>query len=131
MQTGSVDRFVIIAGFAPGLISTALLTVNNIRDIETDRAAGKKTLPVRFGKGFGIAEYIVCIVLACLIPVHLAIDSRFGWSMLLPSATLLFAIGPCRKLLSDPSPEDMNSLLAATGQLLLIYAILFLIGIVL
>jgi 1,4-dihydroxy-2-naphthoate octaprenyltransferase len=122
---------VIIAGFAPGLISMAILTVNNIRDIETDKVAGKKSLPVRFGRKFGIAEYFVCIALACLIPVYLAVESRFGWSMLLPSATLLFAIGPCRKLLSDPSAEQMNSLLAATGRLLLIYTILFSIGIIL
>ena len=131
LQTDTIDKFVIIAGFAPGLISTAILTVNNIRDIDTDRIAGKKSLPVRFGKTFGSAEYIACIIVACLIPVYLWLVGRAGCYILLALLTLLFAVGPCKTILSNPSPEKLNSLLAVTGRLLLIFAILFSIGVLL
>lgn len=130
LQTGVSHNFVIISGFAPGLISTAILTINNIRDIDTDRAAGKKTLPVRFGKTFGIIEYISCMVGAGLISLFLFVVTGFLFC-LLPVFAMLFAIIPCKKLLSDPSADEMNSLLAATGRVLMIYAILFSIGVLL
>ncbi|KAA3662501.1 MAG: 1,4-dihydroxy-2-naphthoate polyprenyltransferase, partial [Calditrichaeota bacterium] len=67
VQALSIAPHVIIAGFAPGLISMAILVVNNLRDIETDSKAGKKTLAVRFGRKFTQAEYILCLVVACFI----------------------------------------------------------------
>lgn len=131
LQTGMIDEFVIIAGFAPGFISTAILTVNNIRDIDTDRSAGKRSLPVRFGKTFGIVEYITCIVLACLIPVYLWLAGGCSYYILLALLTFLFAITPFKTILSNPSAEKLNTLLAVTGGLLLIFTILFSIGLIL
>jgi len=47
-----------VSGLGPGLISVALLTVNNLRDIDEDRVAGKMTLPARFGRRFARLEYL-------------------------------------------------------------------------
>jgi len=67
----------------PGLLSCAILTANNLRDVETDRAAGKNTLVVRFGTTFGQWEYAICIVTASLIPV---IYGHYWTLLLLPFA---------------------------------------------
>ncbi|MEL7267761.1 MAG: 1,4-dihydroxy-2-naphthoate octaprenyltransferase, partial [Planctomycetota bacterium] len=53
---------VAIAGLAPGLIATGLLVVNNLRDIDEDRAASKRTLAVRYGATFSRVQYTVCIL---------------------------------------------------------------------
>lgn len=58
--TWSADA--LIAGAAVGFFSTAILVVNNLRDHVGDAASGKKTLVVRFGLGFGRAEYVVCLL---------------------------------------------------------------------
>ena len=55
-------------GVAPGLLSSAILVVNNLRDVDTDRVSGKNTLAVRFGKTFARCEYTLFVLLACAIP---------------------------------------------------------------
>ena len=71
LQTGKLSSVAIIAGCAPGLFSTAMLALNNIRDIEEDKVANKKTLPVRLGATFGKWEAILCLILPCVIPIVL------------------------------------------------------------
>ena len=127
LQAGSINHLVIVAGLAPGLISTAILTVNNIRDIDTDRAADKKSLPVRFGRGFGVCEYGFCLVAACLLPVYLCVATGRYWAMA-SVLTIFYAAVLVRILRSNPSADKMNELLALTGQLLLMFTTLFSIG---
>jgi 1,4-dihydroxy-2-naphthoate octaprenyltransferase len=128
LQTSTINANVIVAGLAPGLISTAILAVNNFRDIETDRIAGKKTLAVRFGYRFGVVEYITCIVLACLIPIYLSIATRSHYFCNLSLLILLLTVPPIKTICSKPSPQVLNNVLAQTGKLLLIYSILFSAG---
>ena len=71
VQALEITPIVLIAGLSPGLLSMALLTVNNLRDIHTDRKAGKKTMAVRFGEFFTRMEYLVSVSIACLIPAIL------------------------------------------------------------
>jgi len=73
LQRSDITTQVLIAGLAPGLLAAAILAVNNLRDISTDKTAGKKTLIVRFGYNFGVAEYIFCVITACLIPTSLCL----------------------------------------------------------
>ena len=117
-----------IAGLCPGLISTALLTINNIRDYATDKIAGKKTLVVRSGICFGIVEYDVCIITACLIPVFLSFYTRSHYYSNLALITLLFAFVPMKTLLQEPDADALDGLLARTGQLVLIHSVLFSVG---
>lgn len=63
LQTGIWTAQAFWAGGACGLISMCVLITNNLRDIESDRAAGKKTFPVRFGKKAGEKGYLVVILL--------------------------------------------------------------------
>ena len=128
LQCGQIKPDVLIAGLAPGLLSVAILAVNNFRDIDADRAAGKKTLAVRFGFRFGVAEYITCVVIACLVPIYIALTRRANYGACLALVTLAAAIFPIRTVLSRPAPAVLNEVLAQTGKLLLLYSVLFSVG---
>lgn len=88
VQALQVDWLVIIAGFAPGLLAVGLLVVNNLRDINEDRSANKRTLAVRFGAGFSRVQYALCILLAALVPVALW-ASGMSAKLLLASAVVV------------------------------------------
>jgi 1,4-dihydroxy-2-naphthoate octaprenyltransferase len=116
-----------LAGIAPGLMSVAILLVNNIRDIEEDRIAGKKTLIVRLGRTFGIRAYIACLILsACVAPMIVIV---FGAPFMTMAASLVFvgAIPAVQILLatSVEKADDLNPVLASTARLLFFYSILY------
>ena len=68
MQAGSVSGTAAAASVAPGLLITAILVVNNLRDIETDARAGKRTLAVRLGVRGSLAEYLLLLGAALPAP---------------------------------------------------------------
>ena len=68
----------ILAGVGLGAFSTAMLVVNNLRDRETDGAAGKRTLAVRFGDRFTVVQYFACLTGAAAVPV--LGFALMGWS---------------------------------------------------
>jgi 1,4-dihydroxy-2-naphthoate polyprenyltransferase len=65
------------AAVAVGATGTMILVVNNLRDMETDARAGKHTLVVRLGRGFGRAEYVALLLLALAMPVAMVV---LGWA---------------------------------------------------
>jgi len=119
---------VMVAGLAPGLISVGLLTVNNLRDVDEDRIAGKRTLAVRFGSRFSRIEYVVCIAVAALIPVILVIWQARGAVSLLAVLTLIPAQSTIRRVWSESGGAGLNPALGQTARLLMIYSLLFSIG---
>ena len=128
LQTHTINPYVLLAGIAPGLFSIAILTVNNFRDIETDKAANKKTLAVRFGPKFAIAEYITAIIAACLIPAIICINLKSNYWSMISVLTLLIAVAPIKTILSKPDASTLNQMLARTGFLLLFYSFFFSVG---
>jgi len=131
VQALSLPVEVLVAGAGPGLLSIAILLVNNVRDVAEDRAAGKRTLVVRFGRRFGIAAYGACVIGALVLSAVLAVGP-FGaelhpWAAA-PLALLPLAIRPIRTMATTTDPERLNPLLGATGRILLLWAILFAIG---
>lgn len=117
-----------LAGLAPGFMSVAILTVNNLRDIEQDRRAGKRTLAVRFGRNFARAEYVCALVAACVVvPFGLACHSG-RWGGLAAILVLPAAVPVVRHVLTTADGPLLNEALARTGQLLLLFAILFSVG---
>jgi len=128
VQALTVDAPVLVAGLAPGLLSMAILLVNNIRDVEEDRQAGKRTLIVRLGKAFGVGLYVFCTVAAVLIPAGLyAATKAHPWAMTVVLAGLL-AAPIVRRLRTEPDPAKLNPLLGATGRMLLVYSLVFSVG---
>ncbi|MFC1563758.1 1,4-dihydroxy-2-naphthoate polyprenyltransferase [candidate division KSB1 bacterium] len=125
VQTLDMTYPVLIMGFAPGLISNAILTVNNLRDIDTDKKTGKRTLAVRFGAGFAKVEYAVSMLIAFLIPVILYVVFRENLFTILASAVLIPVIPVIKKVFIEKEGEKLNHVLAQTGKILLIYSIIF------
>lgn len=128
VQALQVTPLVLLAGLGPGLLATAVLLVNNVRDVEGDRRAGKRTLVVRMGRPFGVALYGACLAGAALVPVALyALTGRH------PAVLLAALVGPAgaglvRTLHASRDGARLNQLLARTGQLLMLYAALFTLG---
>lgn len=128
VQTLSINSMVLLAGLGPGLLSTTLLCVNNLRDLENDRKAGKKTLPVRFGRRFGQLEYLGTLFLAAVVPVVLIIQTHSHYLALAASASVALASRDIRIILKEKPGRIYNGVLANTGKLIIFYCLLFSIG---
>jgi 1,4-dihydroxy-2-naphthoate octaprenyltransferase len=128
VQALEINKLVLLAGLSPGLFSTAILTVNNLRDIYTDKKAGKKTLAVRFGEDFARLEYLFSVLIACLIPLILFFITGSHLYALAASLVFLAAIPPIRTIYEQKPGKIFNQVLATTGRLLLLYSLLFSIG---
>jgi 1,4-dihydroxy-2-naphthoate octaprenyltransferase len=129
LQTHSTNPIVIIAGLAPGLISTAILTVNNLRDHRTDKTAGKKTLVVRMGRQFGVFEYIACVITASLVPVVLCWITKGHYGCLVSVFALYTARKSIYAVYSKGDDAAMcNQVLEDTGKFLVLFSILFSVG---
>lgn len=129
VQAQTVSPAVLWASVAPGLLSMAILTVNNLRDRTTDAASHKRTLAVRFGPTFARAEYLFCWIGAALMPwlIYFLTDHQAPFS-LLASAVILMAIPAMKKVLALDSTPALNPILGQTNKLLLIYSLVFSVG---
>ena len=124
VQAQSFDWSIVIAGVAPGLISVALLVVNNLRDIDEDRIAKKRTLAVRFGATFVRWEYTLCVSLAAATPFLLWFRSKYPATILIAVAVAVPGLVLTRRVWRTEG-SALNPLLGATAGLLLIYTLLF------
>jgi len=128
-QALSLPTSVIVAGLAPGLISTGLLAINNLRDADQDRAANKRTLAVRFGRMACRVEYLAVVIGAALIPFILWRGFGFGPKVLVASLVLPLAIPVFRVVLKADSGRELNPMLGKTAGLLVAYTVLFCVGV--
>ena len=122
----SFDAF--FAGCSIGFLSTAILVVNNLRDIETDTKSGKKTLAVRIGSLATKIEWTTLLFAAFLLPVFMFVFTKANSGVMLSSLTLFPAYSVLRTVLFEQDKRKLNQALANTGMLLTIYGILFSIG---
>lgn len=113
-----------------GLLTTAILVVNNERDRESDAAAGKRTLAVRLGPRGSRIEYVLLVVLSFAVPVALVAAGGGGPPLLLPLLAAPLAASRVRRFLTT-SGAALNPSLAATAQLLLVFSVLLAAGIAL
>jgi len=123
-----INWAVIVAGLAPGFLSMAILAVNNLRDIDTDRRAGKLTLAVRFGRSFAMSEYLFCIIAATLIPFAVFLITRDHQGIAIASLIGFCAIPCVKAAFTHLDGAGLNRVLGDTGRLLLIYSVLFSLG---
>jgi len=129
LHTGAWDGSAGMAGLQIGFLAAAILAVNNLRDVKTDRKTGKKTLPVRFGIGFGRLE----IAAMCLLPFGLNgwWFSRSSAAALLPLLALPLAIMVVRGVYLQPPGPIYNRLLARAAALELAFGALLTVGMLL
>jgi 1,4-dihydroxy-2-naphthoate octaprenyltransferase len=105
--------------------------VNNLRDISTDRKAGRRTLPVVFGYKGGEWEYLGMMCVAYLTPIIIWISGLSNFWILLPLLTLWIAGQKVLQIHKIPQGPAFNSLLADTALLGLIYSVFLALGIIL
>ena len=114
-----------------GLLASAILVVNNVRDLETDRRAGKRTLAVRLGRERtrGLFAGMVYLAFVCTIPLAFLGSDLNAW-VLLPWLVLVPLAAPLvRTVRNHADGPTLNGALAATGQLQLAFCVLLSIGI--
>jgi 1,4-dihydroxy-2-naphthoate octaprenyltransferase len=114
-----------------GLIAAGILVVNNARDIDTDRRAGKRTLAVRLGRARTRVMFATIIYLAyVLVPVTWAFGPLKPW-VLLPWLTLPLAAQVVRAVRNRTDGPSLNQALAQTGMLQLAFCVLLSAGLLL
>ncbi len=127
VQALTVPPEVLVAGLAPGLLSTAILVVNNLRDIASDSQVGKNTLAVRFGPGFARAEFLLTLVGGALIPAVLLAMTGEHAAALIACGVILPGVPVIRSMFTQ-SGAALDPNLGRTGKLLVLYSVLFSIG---
>ena len=108
----------------PGLIITAILVVNNLRDLESDRKAGKRTLAVMWGERASKTQFLICMVIAYLVVPVAALLDVVPWSTLFTWLSLPLAFKAARIVFTQEG-RPLNAALAGTGQVALLFSILF------
>ncbi len=126
VQLGHVPALAWWLSVPVGAVATAVLVVNNLRDRDTDTRAGKRTLAVRFGRGFALAEYALLLLVAHAVPLGLALTGH-PWCAL-GLITLPWAVALTRRLARAVPGPAMNRLLGTTAQLLLVQSLALAIG---
>ncbi|MGB7873272.1 MAG: 1,4-dihydroxy-2-naphthoate polyprenyltransferase [Anaerolineales bacterium] len=130
VQAGSVSAQAWWMSLPIGWLIVNILVVNNLRDLNADRAAGKHTLAVRFGERGTRIQYILLLVASYLLLPALALFGILPWSSLL--AWLSFPLGwRTWRIVRKQSGRPLNAALAGTGQTTLVYSLLFFVGMVL
>lgn len=124
LQTGEPSGRAVAAAVPVGLLATALLVVNNVRDVDTDRQSGKRTLAVIFGAPAGRAEYVGCLTISYAVPIAMWLSGNLGRWFWLPWLTLPLGVSLVRRLYQQRGPA-LNRVLKGTGQLSLLFGFLF------
>lgn len=129
IPTGALPLLAIFVAIPVASLTTALLVINNIRDIETDRAAGKRTLAVMIGYRWSRIEWSILVLSAYTVPVGLW-NNGYHLGILLPILTIPVAIQLGKTIWTRTDGIALNPALERMGQLLIIYSVLFALGLV-
>jgi 1,4-dihydroxy-2-naphthoate octaprenyltransferase len=114
-----------------GLLASAILVVNNVRDLDTDRRANKRTLAVKLGRHRARGLFAAMVYLTFAVPVVVAATSELDWWLLLALAALPLAQPLVRTVRTRTDGASLNAALAGTGRLLAVYSILLSAGVLL
>jgi 1,4-dihydroxy-2-naphthoate polyprenyltransferase len=131
VQLEQLDALPLGLSIAVGFLATAILVVNNVRDVETDRRAGKNTLAVRMGRHNAVVLYRL-LVLGTFVALPIALVA--GGGSLLPLIGLLalpLAVPPLRTMSNRSDGPSLNKALAQTGALLGAFSLLVSLGLLL
>jgi 1,4-dihydroxy-2-naphthoate octaprenyltransferase len=127
-QAGTVTAAALAASLPVGLTVTAILVVNNLRDIDTDREAGKHTLAVILGRGGSRAEYASLLAGAFVGPPVLWMLDLAPAAASIACAAALLAPPLLRAVFADPDGPRLNATLRGTARLHLVFGALFALG---
>ena len=128
LHAGTVSAAALVAGAALGLLAAAVLVVNNLRDIDSDRRIGKNTLAVRLGRRVnrvGVRGADAPALRSC--GRHVRLLEREAW-LLAPLALLPWATTLAQRVAREPAGAWLNAALGATAKLGLAFALLLSLG---
>ena len=139
LQGLALEPLFVVAAIPPGALVTAILVVNNLRDIPTDTVAGKRTLAVILGRRWTAVEFALLLAVAYAVPVLLAVAWGVGGGplggttalapfVLLPLLTIPAAWSLLRQVRTFGEPRELNRALKGTARLSLWHGLLFAIG---
>ena len=129
VQTGEITGLAVCAAVPVGLLATALLVVNNLRDIPTDTETGKRTQAVRLGDRTTRIVYVTMLVDVFLLVVVLAVTARMP--ALLGLLGIVVAIPPIREIRRGAVGPALIPVLGATGRTQLVTGLLLALGLAL
>jgi len=128
LSLGRVTALAVVAAIPVGLLATALLVVNNLRDLNSDRQAGKNTLAVRMGASATRHFYATCVIGALAV---VAVIAFWRPVALIALAAVIPALPPLRRVLDGAEGRDLVTALVGTGTLQLAFGALLALGIAL
>ena len=120
VQAREVTTASVLAGVGCGALACAILVANNLRDIPTDTAAGKRTLAVRLGDRRTRLLYVGLVFTAYAVVVLIALDHLL---VMVTLGTALPAVRPTLGVLFGAKGRDLVPVLKETGLLLLVYGV--------
>jgi 1,4-dihydroxy-2-naphthoate polyprenyltransferase len=112
-----------------GLLAAAILVVNNVRDIDTDRRAGKRTLAVKLGRPGVRKLFVAVLVVAFLSPVAIWLGGGLSAWILISLATAPLAVPLARTVLTRVDGPSLNAALGRSGALLALFSLLLAAGV--
>jgi 1,4-dihydroxy-2-naphthoate polyprenyltransferase len=131
VQTEDLRWEAVALGVPVGLLAAAILVVNNVRDIETDRRAGKRTLAVRLGRDRAVRVFWEMLMSAFVSVAVIDVLSDLESWILLPLLAVPLAFPLARTLRTHRDGPALNQLLADTGRLLAVFSLLLSVGLLL
>lgn len=131
LQAHNVPSLILLPAFGCGLLSVAVLNINNLRDIHQDRQAGKNTLIVRIGSQNGRKYHVALLVLAVISYLIFALSEFEHWYSFLFLLAVPLLAKHARFVYQHQDPKELYPILGQMAGLALITNLLFSIGIVL
>ena len=131
LQANTLNMITFLPATACGLLSVAVLNINNMRDIENDVKAGKNTLAVRLGPSGARIYHAIIIIVAILCLAFFNLLYLRGWTGWLFLLAVPMLMNHVRRVLSDPTPEGMRPMLENMVKAALFTNVLFSIGVIL
>ncbi len=128
VQALAVPGDVPLAGAGMGALSTAILVANNVRDLETDAAVGKRTLAVRFGRNASRVQYALLIAGGLIVPVIGVALYEWPAAALLALAAGTASVSPLTLIMTRDEAKDLIPALAGTARLVGLYGLLLAAG---
>lgn len=129
VQAGTISPVSVWTAVPMGFLTTNILVVNNLRDIDTDRAVGKKTLAVRLGVRGTQLEYLLLLMGSYVVPPLMWLTGVSTPWVMLAWLSIPLAVSLWRQILAEKG-RALNVALAGTARLELVYGVLLSVGLI-
>jgi len=129
VQARTISEGVVVASLAIGALTTNILLIDNLRDLDFDREKHERTLAVIIGPRWTRVEFVLLQVFAFCVPVWLYLQDGFGLRVLLPLLSLPYAVIVTRRVLRLRTYESLLPMTPQQGQVLLVFSALLAAGV--